>query len=248
MGIFTKPSENAKKIMDYLDCPCKYFPQGKPLQLIRSAYEDAYAVSEMGGFTPLIICVNDALADMIDDIRGEYHEGETTEQFRHRLLEQTLPAAGEWFTKRLHEIKDAYGSGWEQITQEIGDRGDKMDMLSGFVDFSTKKSRELILAKIPTDKPWEAFAWIPFGGWNECPDTSVMISAARYWYEQFHAVPAVIASDILEFTAFPVRDRSAAIGLALEQYAFCPDIIDFRSLEALADTLTQSTVWYFWWD
>ncbi len=45
-----------------------------------------------------------------------------------------------------------------------------MNKLSGFLDFSTKKSMELILAKIPTEKPWEIFAWVPFGGWNECPD------------------------------------------------------------------------------
>ena len=39
---------------------------------------------------------------------------------------------------------------------------------------------------------------------------------------------------------------------AVEQYGFCPDVIDQGPEEAtvvaLADVLRQSTVWYFWWD
>ena len=31
----------------------------------------------------------------------------------------------------------------------------------------------LILAKIPVKNPWEIFAYLPFGNWNECPDTPV---------------------------------------------------------------------------
>ena len=77
-----------------------------------------------------------------------------------------------------------------------------------------------------------------------------MMSVAKYWFEKYRAVPAVISHDVLEFAAQPVRDRSAAIGLALVQYAFCNDIIDqgFQELCVLADTLTKSSVWSFWWD
>ena len=31
----------------------------------------------------------------------------------------------------------------------------------------------LILAKIPVKNPWEIFAYLPFGNWNECPDRCV---------------------------------------------------------------------------
>ena len=53
-----------------------------------------------------------------------------------------------------------------------------------------------------------------------------------------------------EFVAQPLRDRSAAVGLALEQYAFCNDIIDQGCQEVciLADMLAKSSVWFFWWD
>jgi len=42
----------------------------------------------------------------------------------------------------------------------------------------------LILAKIPVKNPWELFAWLPFGNWNECPDTPELMAVAKYWFEQ----------------------------------------------------------------
>ena len=38
----------------------------------------------------------------------------------------------------------------------------------------------LILAKIPVKNPWELFAWLPFGNWNECPDTPELMAVAKY--------------------------------------------------------------------
>ena len=113
-----------------------------------------------------------------------------------------------------------------------------------------KKAAEVVIAKIPTENPWEVFAWLPFGGWNECPEPEIMMAVGKYWFQKFGAVPAVISHDILEFVAQPLRDRSAAVGLALEQYAFCNDIIDQGCQEVciLADMLAKSSVWFFWWD
>ena len=224
MGIFSsKPGDNASTIMELLGCPCEYFPAGKPAQLIHATYEDAFAKKEMSGYTPVVIVVNDILTEQLSGMSR---------------------------SRTLTDMKESYGEYWEQITAETGHTGGKIDRLSGFVDFGTKRSQEVIIAKIPTDKPWEVFAWIPFGGWNECPEPEVMMSVAKYWFEKYRAVPAVISHDVLEFAAQPVRDRSAAIGLALEQYAFCNDIIDqgFQELCVLADTLTKSSVWSFWWD
>ena len=39
----------------------------------------------------------------------------------------------------------------------------------------------LILAKIPVKNPWEIFAYLPFGGWNECPNTPELMAVAKYW-------------------------------------------------------------------
>ena len=110
----------------------------------------------------------------------------------------------------------------------------------------------LILAKIPVKNPWEVFAYLPFGNWNECPDTPELMAAAKYWFEKYGAVPAVMTHDELEFLLpSPVPTDDAMI-TALEQYGFCPDVVEQGAEDAtvgsLADVLRQSTVWYFWWD
>ncbi len=251
MGLFAaKPSANAQKIIDWLGCPCEYFPAGKPAQLIQSAYEEAFARREMDGITPVIIVADDVLSEQLDMVKEQFLPGESIRQYRSRILNGVLPDARQWFTQKLSEMKESLGEYWNEITADTGNAGGSINKLSGFIDQGNKRCRETVLAKIPAADPWEIFAWLPFGGWNECPDTEVMISVSRYWHEKYHAFPAVIAHDVLEFAAVPVPDRSAAVGLALEQYAFCGDIVDqgFQELCVLADTLTKSSVWYFWWD
>ena len=72
MGLFSaKPSVNAQKIIGWLGCECEYFPAGKPAQFISSTYEDAFAKKEMGGYTPIIIVVNDVLSEWFDMLREE---------------------------------------------------------------------------------------------------------------------------------------------------------------------------------
>ena len=247
MGLFSKPSENAKFIMDYLGCECRYFPAGKPAQLIQSSYEEAFAGMGMDKITPLLITVDDLL---VTDIKSKSEPGESAEQRRARILSAASGEASDWFMEKLTEMKESLGDYWNEITAETDFTGTGTTRLSSFVDFSTQKPGEVILARIPTDKPWEVFAWLPFGGWNECPMPEEHVMLSRYWYQKFGAVPAAVSHDILEFAAQPVHDRSAAVGLALEQYAYCPDIIDqgMQMVGVLADVLTKSSVWSFWWD
>ncbi len=78
------------------------------------------------------------------------------------------------------------------------------------------------------------------------------MAAAKYWFEQYSAVPAVINSDELEFLLPAPVPKEKAMDAAEELYGFCPDVIDQglddATVGALADVLRQSTVWYFWWD
>ena len=139
----------------------------------------------------------------------------------------------------------------EEILGEMAG-GEAIDRFCGYWDYSTKKTYPLVLAEIPVSRPWEIFAWLPFGGWNECPDTPELMAVSKYWFELYGAVPAVITHDVLEYSLpAPVGD-DAAVKLALEHYAWCPVVVDQGSEDGtvgtLADTLRQSTIWYFWWD
>lgn len=130
--------------------------------------------------------------------------------------------------------------------------GEANNRFCGLWDFGTKKTLPLILAEIPVSHPWEIFAWLPFGGWNECPDTPELMAAAEHWFNRCKAVPAVMTHDVLEFSLPAPVDRDFAMELAMEHYVFCPDVVDQGPADGtvgtLADTLAQSTVWFFWWD
>ena len=110
----------------------------------------------------------------------------------------------------------------------------------------------LILAKIPVKNPWEIFAYLPFGGWNECPNTPELMAVAKYWFEQHGAMPAAMSHDELEFLLPAPVSEKEVMWVAMELYGFCPDVIDqvqeYGTVGAFADVLRQSTVWYLWWD
>ena len=91
---------------------------------------------------------------------------------------------------------------------------------------------------------------MPFGGWNECPLPEDHIAVAKYWYEKYGAVPAVITEDVLEFSVPAPVKREEAQALAWEQYLYCADIVvqGCESIGLLADILSKSTTWFFWWD
>ena len=76
------------------------------------------------------------------------------------------------------------------------------------------------------------------------------MAVAKYWFETYQAVPALMTHDVLEYDLPKPVTRKQQVALAMEQYAYCYDIVDqgVGTIGRLADGLTQSTTWYFWWD
>ena len=148
------------------------------------------------------------------------------------------------------ERLDDWRSEWEDDRIDEMTGGESLERFGGYWDYDSERTLPLILAEIPVEKPWQVFSYLPFGGWNECPDTPELMAMAKRWYEQYGAIPAVVTHDVLEFRLPRPVDREAALALALEQYAWCSDIVEqgVGTIGALADTLARSTVWYFWWD
>ena len=140
---------------------------------------------------------------------------------------------------------------WDKILGAM-EGGYANDRFAAYWDPDTDMTYPLILAKIPVKNPWEVFAYLPFGNWNECPGTEELIAVAKYWAQQYGAVPAVVTHDELEFALPSPVSREKALELATEQYGFCPDVVDQGPEGAtvgwLADVLRQSDKWYFWWD
>ena len=242
-------SEYARQLIEMLDCPCKHFPKGTDPAKVVNAYDDAFAKREQGGYTPMIIAVDVMLMEDVDEYCTTAEELKAN---RDRLLSSPKFDVQKWFTERLSDLKNDMEDYWDETVGEVmSEPGDVSKTFSGFMDFGTpRRSEECILALIPTSEPWEVFAWLPFGGWNECPMPEEILWIAKYWYERYGVIPAVMTHDVLEFSAHPIKDKNAALGVALEQYAFCQDIVDqgIGTIGRLAGGLMQSSVWYFWWD
>ena len=250
--ISAEPSENAWAIMELLGCPCDYFPAGSRESAVIAAYKEAREKSG-GAYVPIIVSVSDTLRECIK----EY--GETAEElreYREKMLSEPLADGAKWLSDIAAEYKDNMGDRFaaDVLGEYIDDESNANDRLVGFLGFDfkndTRPVNECILVKIPANNPWEVFAWLPFGGWNECPAPEIMMAVGKHWYERHGAVPATISHSVLEFAAPPVRDRKAAFGLALEHMAFCGDCIFQGDLTVgrRADSLSKSSLWYFWWD
>ncbi len=275
-----KPSENAKKIIDFLGCECEYFPRSATNKDLLTKYGEALKKWRKGGAEfPVIIVVDATLTEWLTDIISE---GKTPKQLREEILMNTssyrVAINTEGKTKQqIHDEarsnacadgKRLIGEMLEMRREELAldEENDLLDFTEedvlnesceghavrkfiGFRDYKDNSVTETILALIPTTKPFEVFAWVPFGGWNECPSAEDMIHISRYWYLKHNAVPAVISHDTLEFLCDPLEIQGA-METAVEHFAVCPDNVyqGVGTVAALADSLTKSTVWWFWWD
>ena len=254
------PSETAEALMAYLDCECTYFPSMADDDPIMCAYEKKKKNAAHEGFVPMLIAVDETLWECLMLNSDPAHEGDDDHAFdpdavaayRQSQLAAPLPdgrmVLEDGMAERRAEAEDD-SKDWD--TEVVGrmEGGFNNHRFSGYWNSETDMTHPVILARIPLRHPWEVFAHLPFGNWNDCPDTPQLMAVARYWFEKFGAVPAVMTHDELDFALPKPIGRELAVQTALEQYAFCPDMDqNHESVGALADTLRQSKIWYFWWD
>ena len=256
-----EPSDTARAIMEYLDCECTYFPSMKDDDPIMAAYGYAKRDSAQEGFVPVLIKADDETlleclvmnADPDNDADFYEFDLKTVTEYRKKMLSTSVKdgqaVLEELIGQRKEEAEDDDMDWDEEILGEM-EGGEPNDRFSSYWDDDTEMTYPLILAEIPVKNPWEIFAYLPFGNWNDCPDTPDLMAAAKYWFEQYGAVPAAMSHDELEFLLPAPVPKEKAMDVAVELYGFCPDLDQNEdgSIGSLADVLWQSTVWYFWWD
>lgn len=254
-----EPSDLARQIMDYLDCPCQVFVPMKDDDPLIDAYRAAREEGRGAGFVPLLVKVDETLFEClttnVDPASEMDFDREKVRAYRQKCLEADLPDAGEFFAYLIRQRQEECAEDemdWEQDIIGAPGQGEALDRLCSQWNYASELTDETILAKIPVKQPWQIFAWLPLGGWNDCPDTLELMAAARDWQGRFGAVPAAVSHDEVEFLLEQPVPAAQALQAALEHYVFCPDRVDQceedGSVRKLADTLQQSTAWYFWWD
>ena len=256
-----EPSEVAQAIMEYLDCECTYFPSMADDDPIMSAYSYARRLGVREGFVPVLIQADDETqleclvmnADPEHDADFYEFDLKTVEEYRKKMLSAPIKdgkAILEELTGQRKEEAEDDDLDWDEEVLGEMEGGEPNDRFANYWNDDTGMTYPLILAKIPVKNPWEIFAYLPFGNWNECPDTPDLMAVAKYWFEQYGAIPSAMSHDELEFELPTPISKERAMEVAVEQYGFCPDLDQNEdgSIGSLADVLWQSTVWYFWWD
>ena len=262
-------------ISNYLDCSCEYFPSMQSDEPLMEAYHMARDRGQKEGFIPVFVVIDDFRSDNLnaEDINKKSATGEGAE-YRQKLLSTTLEDGKETLDKILKEYKERmeeYGMSPDELEGMFGDEDIDLEELGEMLDMDEfelaemsddeqsesfyglkngDKTNPALLVEVPVKNPWEIFAYLPFGGWNECPDPETHMAVSKYWYEKYDAVPAVITMDTLEFLLPAPVPEEQAMELAKEQYVYCTDIVDqgIGEVHLLAKTLCQSKIWFFWWD
>lgn len=183
---------------------------------------------------------------------------ETTEAAVQEILKRARSLTAEDFFKAnarfLPRPEDEYDE-WSDMAAEMGLQaptyGPIQDFSTPYHVLSGQAHKQLQLLLIPSQKAWEVSAYLPFGGWNACPEPALQVVLQKYWHEKYAAEPVCLSGDVLEMRVLcPPTTEAAALELAQEQYMFCGDIVDqgVMTLDNLKKTLLNGKIWYFWWD
>lgn len=225
----------------------RVFPAGTPYREIMDVYQRKLILGGPNGFTPVLVPTHsDTLEENISILNDEGYS------IKEAIAGASAEEGRKFLEERYQEIVADRGGDDEALIGEFKGEAEMLYNFKAFTDYSGDKTEEVALYYIPTANPWEVPAYIPFGGFNECPSPKTMVSVCKYWYEKYKAIPTTISGDIMEFTVDNPVERDESVNLAKEHYAFCPDRVDqgtmTYTLSELADTLSYAEKWYFWWD
>lgn len=238
--------ESTRQTAERFQCKYTVFEKGSDPELLEKAYHTAFDAGKKGGFFPAIVLLEDNVAEWLDYVEQEHFDRDGLiagcKDDGKKILDERFEGYMEDF--EIDDLEEFIGSETE---------GESVSHFVSYISFRGNRLEEdALLLEIPVKNPWEIIAYLPMGGWNDCPAPEEMISVCKYWYEKYQAVPAAFTSDVLEFYA-PARLNGAdSLEAAKEHYAFCTDRVEQGTrtykVSELAAGLEGSDVWYFWWD
>lgn len=252
-------TESTKKILACIDCPYQIFTSENTAEDVAQSYHDAARRGKEEGFTPLLVVSSDTLAETLEYLAKDSYSrekviGQPHMDVEKMLMEQYEEMIESWQEADEEEIRENWlAQTGEELEDSFEEFGEEINEFSSIESFTDDGINETILMEIPVKNPWEVIAWVPMGGWNECPAAEEMMEVSRYWNQKYGAVPALVSSDTLEFVLEePVADEEMALQAAKEHFAFCSDRVfqgtETETMAELASCISKSKYWFFWWD
>jgi Domain of unknown function (DUF4253) len=172
--------------------------------------------------------------------------------------EADLAAADElepdgWFATRAQELK---------LTSSPMDvaKVDAAPQVSGPHVFWSVRNPEtrafhpsVLLALVPTPRPWEAAAYLGYGSWNDCPEPAAHVALMHEWYTRWGAETFALAGDQAElYVHRPPATAEEALLLGQQHYLYAPDDVRSDKDPARRENDTGALIgyhsWEFWWE
>lgn len=225
---------------------CELIDSGAPND-ITARYAEELEKGKKEGYTPVIVLDDGTGDSLLLSMLKEYDP--------ESLLKAELPDGKDLLDRIIDEYRNPSDPSlasfdFDQLRDDSAESMELHELSSYYMQSYEGRVKHYYLVRIPTDKPWETVLYLPFGGWNSCPDPVQMAAVCKYWYEKYSAYPALIAGDEMNFYLPSPVPESEAAEAALEHVAFCEDVLfqGMGYLNAMEDYIKKSTVWYFWWD
>lgn len=275
-------SKQAKIMKSFLNCNCKYYPLNTEDNDIICGYLESLQRSKEEHFIPIIVDISDNLLDTVimntvvdsdDDSESimdlgiredtnvedffkngtiDFETSEVIERYRKNMISKDFSAGKDLLDEMIENNREYFG-GYELEKDELEVEDDPTADVDD-LDFEDEmeKHGEILIAEIPVENPWEIFAYIPFGGWNDCPGNEDIMSISKYWFEKYGAIPFEISHNTLEYIVEKPIDDEDKIRFTEEFYAFCPDSVDKYmesfNIDKLAKKIYKNKLWNFQWN
>lgn len=207
---------------------------------VKQLWLDAYEKGKHEGFCPVILAIDGCFYDSLDD-SADWPDETKRQEWQKKALRQTNDGAA-FLQDRIKQVKEEYSD--TEWKQDVIGTDENVEPIN---DFEIAEDADLYLVEVPVREPWEVFAYIPMGNWNECPKAEEHMAIAKYWYEKYGACVAYIANDVIEY-CLPQPVAEGTMFLAEEHLGYSADVLQGCNLTSLASLLKKSSIWYFWWD
>lgn len=251
--------EAVRRFTSLMDCPCTILGNDCSDEKATARYEEALERGRKEGFWPCIAYLDEFLLESIDIAMEDDSETDSRELNREDMrrwcekqLRKPVGDGKAVLQARRRETRESVeedeAGARQHDAMDTETEADEAEAVNGLAQASD--TAVAVLLEIPVKEPWQIFAWLPYGGWNECPETDKHMSVAKYWYERYGAVPAAIGGDTLQYYLTKPLPTAYLEEAAQEHFAYCEDSVyqGYGSVAALRAVIGKSSYWFFWWD
>lgn len=211
-------------------------------------YKENLADGKQNGYTPIIVFVEKILEEMLEK---NFKNAENEDAYVKSVLSNDHSNGKEWLDRSYANLYKKFGG--EFLTIDEGYLNERLSRskpskANTFIPSASSFDGNVYLIQVPVTAPYEVFAYLPFCGWNDCPNVDDMISVCKYWYEEYGAIPTTINYDTLTFyLETPVSDKDTAVKAGKEHCAFCSEGIVLAGMVSYIDAVYNSFAWNFQW-